>query len=140
MEVSNVVLFPWKAFGIEGPTDITMAWGMILTCEYLIKRGYMIIGWCCMWQYSGKTVDNLSRPCTAAFDLWRLSFRLFGFKGFYQKRLSTLRFVQEIGLVSICQILEYCSIMFYVDYRREHNRCTFKDMESTRSHLLVPLH
>lgn len=39
-----------------------------------------------------------------------------GFKGFYQKRLSALCFVGEIGLVSICEILEYCSIMFYVDY------------------------
>ena len=25
MEVSDVVLFPWKAFGVEGPMDRTMA-------------------------------------------------------------------------------------------------------------------
>ena len=27
----------------------TVAWGKILTCEDLIKRGYTIEGWCCIW-------------------------------------------------------------------------------------------
>ena len=37
-------------------------------------------------------MDNLSRPCTAAFDLWRLSFRLFGFQRVLSEKVINLMF------------------------------------------------
>ena len=32
---------------------VIVAWGMILTCDSLLKRGYKILGWCCTCRCSG---------------------------------------------------------------------------------------
>ena len=37
----------------------TMAWGKILTCEDLFKRGYTIEGWCCICRCSKETVYHI---------------------------------------------------------------------------------
>ena len=37
----------------------TMAWGKILTCEDLIKRGSTIEGSCCIFQCSKEIVDHI---------------------------------------------------------------------------------
>ena len=45
---------------IEFPFVVwTAAWGKILTCDNLIKRGYAMVSWCCMCRCNGEIVVHL---------------------------------------------------------------------------------
>lgn len=55
----------------------TAAWGEILTCDSLIKRGYAMLS-CCMCQCNWETVVHLLMHCSVAFDLWSYVFQMFG--------------------------------------------------------------
>uniref|UniRef100_A0A2N9F7K2 Reverse transcriptase zinc-binding domain-containing protein n=1 Tax=Fagus sylvatica TaxID=28930 RepID=A0A2N9F7K2_FAGSY len=50
----QVVPFPWKAiWRVKAPRRVSFfvwsaAWGKILTCDNLMRRGYSMAGWCCM--------------------------------------------------------------------------------------------
>ena len=43
--------------------------GKILTCDNLIKRDYMLLGWCCMYWCNGEMVDHLLFHCIVAWIL-----------------------------------------------------------------------
>ena len=53
------VTFPWKSiWSVEAPRRVAFfvwaaAWGRILTCDNLMRRGYVIVGWCCMCRCNG---------------------------------------------------------------------------------------
>ena len=59
------VRFPWKSiWRVKAPPRVaffiwTMAWGRILTCDNLMRRGYTMAGWYCMCRCDGKTMDHL---------------------------------------------------------------------------------
>lgn len=63
------VVFPWKSiWGVKAPRRASFfawmaAWGRILTCDFLMRRGYAVVGWCCMRRCSGETVDHLLLHC-----------------------------------------------------------------------------
>ena len=53
------ISFPRKSIRcVKGPKKVSFvwieAWGKILIYDNLIKRGFPLVGWCCMCQYSGK--------------------------------------------------------------------------------------
>ena len=57
--------FPWKSiWGVKAPKRVsffvwTAAWGRILTCDNLMRRGYSMAGWYCMCCCSGETGSSL---------------------------------------------------------------------------------
>ena len=59
----RVAFFIWMA-----------AWGKILTCDNLMRRGYTMVGWYCMCQCDGETVDHLLLHCPAIQSLWNFVF------------------------------------------------------------------
>ena len=50
----------------------------ILICDYLIKRDYSMVSWCCICRCSGEIVDLLLIHCSVVFELWSLIFMVFG--------------------------------------------------------------
>ena len=76
--------FPWKSiWGVKAPKRVsffvwTAAWGRILTCDNLMRRGYSMAGWYCMCRCSGETGDHLLLHCNIAFELWSFIFQSFG--------------------------------------------------------------
>ena len=78
---SHEVKFPWKIiWGVKAPRRVayfvwSAAWGKILTCDNLMRRGYALVGWCCMCQCNGETMDHLLLHCPRAAVLWSYVFR-----------------------------------------------------------------
>jgi hypothetical protein len=56
----------------------TAAWGSILTCDNLRRRGIVMVGWCCLCRCSGENVAHLLLHCLVARELWNYVFRRFG--------------------------------------------------------------
>ena len=77
------IKFPWKAiWRVKAPRRVSFfgwsaAWGKILTCDNLMRRGYTMAGWCCMCQCDEETVDHLLIHCSAIQPLWSFVFRAF---------------------------------------------------------------
>jgi hypothetical protein len=75
------VLFPWKSvWKVKAPPRVAFfiwsaAWGKILTCDNLMRRGYTMAGWCCMCQCAEETVDHLLIHCSAIQPRWSFVFR-----------------------------------------------------------------
>ena len=78
----NVNTFPWKIIWCQAPKKVfflsTAAWGKILINDNLLKGGFFLVGWFCMCQCNGKTVDHLLLHCDIAYVLWSEVFKLFG--------------------------------------------------------------
>ena len=76
--------FPWKAiWGVHAPKRVSFfawsaAWGRILTADNLIRRGYQLVGWCCMCRRDGETIKHLLIHCDKAVGLWSFVLRKFG--------------------------------------------------------------
>uniref|UniRef100_A0A2N9JBN0 Reverse transcriptase zinc-binding domain-containing protein n=1 Tax=Fagus sylvatica TaxID=28930 RepID=A0A2N9JBN0_FAGSY len=74
------VVFPWKSvWKAKAPPRVafficTATWGKILTFDNLMQRGYTTVGWCCMCQCDGETVDHLLLHCPAIQSLWSFVF------------------------------------------------------------------
>ena len=69
--------FPWKGiWAIKAPPQVsffiwTMTWGRILTCDNLMRRGYTMVGWCCLCCSHGETVDHLLLHYTVTHELMK---------------------------------------------------------------------
>jgi hypothetical protein len=70
----------------------TAAWGKILTGENLFKRGYSLVGWCCMCRCDGETIDHLLLHCDVAYTLCCVVFRAFGINWVLSRRVTDLLF------------------------------------------------
>ena len=76
--------FPWKGiWRVKALRRVAFfvwaaAWGRILTCDNLRRRGFVMIGWCCMCRCSGETVDHLLLHCSVVNELWGFVFQMFG--------------------------------------------------------------
>ena len=88
--------FPHKAiWRVKAPWRVsffgwTAALVKILTCENLIKRGYSMVSWCCMYHCSGETVDHLLIHCSVAFELLSFTFRRFGIQWVLPEKILDL--------------------------------------------------
>ena len=77
------VLFPWKSvWKVKAHPRVAFfiwsaAWGKILTCDNLMRRGYTMAGWCYMCQCAEETVNHLLIHCSAIQPLWSFVFRAF---------------------------------------------------------------
>ena len=82
--------FPqWISFSVW-----TVAWGKILTCENLIKRGYYIVS-CYLCRCSGEMLDYLLIHHSVALGLWSSFLDPLRCSGFYRRK--SLSFcVQEL--------------------------------------------
>ena len=78
------VLFPWKSiWKVKAPRRVvfflwSVAWGRILTCDNLMRRGHVMAGWCCLCRAAGESVDHLRLHCDVARDLWHCVLHAFG--------------------------------------------------------------
>ena len=80
--VSMLIRSLGRLFGVKPPKRVffvsTLAWGKILINDNLLKGGFFLVGWFCMCQCNGKTVDHLLLHCDIAYVLWSEVFKLFG--------------------------------------------------------------
>ena len=82
------------------------AWGKILTCENLIKWGYTIVGWCCMYCVVGRHIAT-----------WKLYFLIiWDSVGFTIKGLRSYIWLEKLVWQAFVGYLEYCFVMLDVDY------------------------
>ena len=65
-------------------------WGKILTGNYLRRRGFTIVDWCCLCLCSEESVDHLLLHCGEVSRLWSFAFRSFGVSWVLPKRVSDL--------------------------------------------------
>ncbi len=76
LNVRPVVPFPWKSiWAAKAPSQVsffiwTATWGRILTCDNLMRRGYTMVGRCCLCCADGETVDHLLLHCPFSHGLW----------------------------------------------------------------------
>jgi hypothetical protein len=90
------VRFPWKSiWAVKAPPRVaffvwTAARGSILTCDNLMRRGYIMAERCCMCCCDGETVDHLLLHCTLAHVLWSFVFTAFGIHWVTPRRVVDL--------------------------------------------------
>ena len=53
-----------RVFGVPGPQR---GWRKIVAYDNLINRGFSLVGWYCMSQYSEEMVDHLFLHCDVAY-------------------------------------------------------------------------
>jgi hypothetical protein len=134
------IQFPWKAiWWVKAPRRVaffvwTAAWGKILTCNNLMRRGYTMAGWCCMCRSGWETGEHLLIHCVMASDLWYVVLRSFGVCWVFPNRILDLlsgwynsfgKHDSEVwNLVLLC-------LMWTV--WRERNQRTFEDEEHSNT-------
>lgn len=67
IRVSKVPLLLYslgRVFGVPGPQR---GWRKIVTHDNLINRGFSLVGWYCMSQYSEEMVGHLLLHCDVAY-------------------------------------------------------------------------
>jgi hypothetical protein len=88
--------FPWKCvWRSKAPRRVcffvwSVAWGRILTCDNLIRRGYIMTSWCCMCRCNGESVDYLLRHCKIAGALCHFVIQSFGLSWVFSNCLLDL--------------------------------------------------
>ena len=82
----------------------TITWGKILTCDNLIKRGFSLVGWCCMCKCNWETVSHLLVHCEFFMTYEALFSEHLGFIGCYQWEWLMF-WLHGIGVGSTLQIL-----------------------------------
>ena len=92
------IFFPWKSiWRVKAPRRVsffvwTAAHGRILTCDNLMKRGFVMAGWCCMCKCSGESVDHLLLHCEVVREVWNFLLRYFGVSWVFPATVSDLLF------------------------------------------------
>jgi hypothetical protein len=135
--------FPWKCvWRSKAPRRVcffvwSVAWGRILTCDNLIKRGYTMTSWYCMCQCDGETVDHLLLHCKIAGVLWNYVFQSFGLQWVFPNRLVDLLFgwwnLLGKHTSEIWNLIPPCLLW---TVWRERNCRIFEDTEKSPSQLL----
>jgi hypothetical protein len=135
--------FPWKAiWRVKAPRRVaffvwTAAWGKILTCDNLMRRGYSLAGWCCMCRKEWETGDHLLLHCVQASDLWSAVLRSFGVCWVFPNSIKDLLYgwFNSFGKheSEIWNLVPLC--LLWIVWR-EHNHHIFDDMEHSPSKLV----
>ena len=92
--------------------------GEDLTCDNLIKQGFTLVGWCCMCQCNGETIDHFYIHCDVVCDLWSLSFRTFGI-GVIEEGGEPFFQVEKLVWEALFRDLECGTVMYDVDIVEE---------------------
>jgi hypothetical protein len=98
LHVPTEICFPWKSiWGVKAPHRVAffmwmVAWGRILTCDNLKKRGFVLAGWCCMCKDADETMDHLFLHCSVARKLWSFVFKFVGIDWVLLSRVSEVLF------------------------------------------------
>jgi hypothetical protein len=137
------IIFPWKAiWRVKAPRRVaffvwTAAWGNILTCDNLMRRGYIMAGWCCMCRSDWETGDHLLIHCTMASVLWSAVLHSFGVCWVFPNRIVDLLFgwhnsfgKYESGVWNLVPLCLMWTVW------RERNRRTFEDEEHSATKLI----
>ena len=131
------ICFPWKGiWGVKAPPRVsffmwTVAWGWILTCDNLKKKGFVLASWCCMCKNAEETVDHLLLHCWVARQLWNFVFLFVGIDWVLLLHVSNLLFGwwNWFGKRSsgVWNLIPSC-LMWTI--WRERNKRTFENMET----------
>uniref|UniRef100_A0A2N9GQ21 Reverse transcriptase domain-containing protein n=1 Tax=Fagus sylvatica TaxID=28930 RepID=A0A2N9GQ21_FAGSY len=137
------IQFPWKAiWRVKAPRRVaffvwTAAWGKILTCDNLMRRGYSLAGWCCMCRNEWETGDHLLLHCVQASDLWSAVLRSFGVCWVFPNSIKDLLYgwFNSFGKheSKIWNLVPLC--LLWIVWR-ERNQRIFDDMEHSPSKLV----
>ena len=98
LHVPIEICFPWKSiWRVKAPPRVAFfiwstAWGRILTCDNLKKRGFVLVGWCCMCKNADETVDHLLLHCWATRQLWSFVFLFVGIDWVLPTQVSDVLF------------------------------------------------
>jgi hypothetical protein len=118
-----VVAFPWKIiWGVKSPRRVaffmwTVAWGRILTCDNLRKRGFVLAGWCCMCKGDDESVDHLFHSLLGSSELWSLVFRAVGIDWVLPNRvLDLIIWLVELVWEEVFRSVEFDSFLLDVDH------------------------
>uniref|UniRef100_A0A2N9I6Z1 Reverse transcriptase zinc-binding domain-containing protein n=1 Tax=Fagus sylvatica TaxID=28930 RepID=A0A2N9I6Z1_FAGSY len=130
------VHFPWKSIWRgKAPRRVAFfvwiaAWGRILTCDSLMKRGYVMANYCCMCKAAEETVDHLLLHCGVAREIWSFVFRSFGIDGVLLNSFTELLFGWwnwfGKSSSSVWNLIPSCLIW---TIWRERNSRTFENIE-----------
>jgi hypothetical protein len=137
------ICFPWKCiWRVKAPPRVaffmwTAAWGRILTCENLKKKGFVLAGWCCMCKNAEETVDHLLLHCWFARQLWSFVFQCVGIDWVIPLHVSELLFGwwNWFGKRSsrVWNLIPSC--LMWTIWRERNNR-TFENLETPLAKVL----
>jgi hypothetical protein len=143
LNVTPMYYFPWKCiWGVKAPPRVaffmwTVAWGHILTCDNLKRRGMVLAGWCCMCKNADESVDHLLLHCGAARQLWSFVFQFVGIEWVIPSRVLELLFGwwNWFGKRSsaVWNLIPSC-LMWTI--WRERNTRTFENQETPMAKLI----
>uniref|UniRef100_A0A2N9F1I0 Reverse transcriptase domain-containing protein n=1 Tax=Fagus sylvatica TaxID=28930 RepID=A0A2N9F1I0_FAGSY len=94
LRASTVSVFPWKSiWRVKAPRRVmffvwTAVWGCILTCDNLMRRGFVMADWCCMCKSSGESVNHLLLHCNVAMEMWNFALCTFGVSWVFPETVS----------------------------------------------------
>jgi hypothetical protein len=138
--------FPWKSiWKVKAPRRVvfflwSVAWGRILTCDNLMRRGHVMVGWCCLCRAAGESVDHLLLHCEVARVLWHCVFRAFGVAWVLPNQIPALLigWWNWFGKHSsqVWNMVPHC-LMWTL--WRERNSRTFEDIEHPVGRLIETL-
>uniref|UniRef100_A0A2N9ISC3 MHD domain-containing protein n=1 Tax=Fagus sylvatica TaxID=28930 RepID=A0A2N9ISC3_FAGSY len=123
-------------WGVKAPPRVaffmwTVAWGWILTCDNLKKKGFVLAGWCFMCKNAKQTVDHLLLHCWVARQLWNFVFLFVGIDWVLLLHVSNLLFgwwnwfgKRPSGVWNLIPSWLMWTIW------RERNKRTFENMET----------
>jgi hypothetical protein len=137
------IKFPWKAiWQVKAPRRVSFfmwsaAWGKILTCDNLMRRGFTMVGWCCMCRAAGETGSHLLVHCTFASNLWNLVLCSFGVMWVFPEHITDLLsgWYKYFGKQNskVWNLAPLC--LMWTLWRERHKR-TFEDEELSLPKLL----
>ncbi len=136
LDVKVDIKFPWRAiWRVKAPCRVSFflwstAWGRILTCDNLMRRGYTLVGWCCMCCNAGETGNHLLTHCTLASALWHLVLRSFGVPWVFPNSIADLLFgwFNCFGKHN-CLVWNLVPLCLMWTVWRECNSCIFDDVD-----------
>ena len=102
--------------------------------DNLMRRGYSLSSWCCMFRCNGESVDHLLLHCSVAGVLWSYVFCSFGIQWVLPRWVVDLFYEWRHWFgkhsLAVWNIVPMCLKKY------EHNRHTFEDVANTESQLL----
>jgi hypothetical protein len=136
LRASTALDFSWKnVWRVKAPRRVvffvwTAAWGRLLTCDNLMRRGFVMAGWCCMCKRSGESVNHLLLHCNVARELWNFFLGTYGVSWVFPETVKDFLagWHNWWGWKSskIWNFITHC-IMWNI--WRERNGCIFEDQE-----------
>jgi hypothetical protein len=115
----------------------TVTWGRILTCDNLRRRGFVMVGWCCVCKSVDETMDHLFLHCWVARQLWNCIFQYVGIDWVLSSHVSDGFFSwwNWFGRRSSGVWNLILSCLMWIIWRERNNR-TFENKETAPAKLI----